>query len=228
MNNPSQSTILTVDDDPLVRDAYRNLVLRADGLTLVGEAPDGPSAIAAYEALQPDVVLMDLQMPGMSGIAATEAICSGWPNACVVVLTTFGTREHIVAALRAGASGYLVKDIGGRNLLAGIGQALRGEMPLSPTIRRELVDSVTRDGTNSGVPVDVGLTAREVELLTWLVRGLTNGQIASRMFVSEGSVKQYLTRIGTKLRMRSRTQILIRAIQLNIVDPREAEIQLGD
>ena len=220
-NAPEVTRVLVADDDPLVRDAYRALLANQEDFKLVGEVLNGREAIDAYEALQPSLVLMDLQMPEVSGIEAIQAISSRWPGACIVALTTFGTRDYIVAALKAGASGYLLKDIGRRNLLAGMRLALQGELPLSSAVRRELVSSIVAEEATPVEAVDVGLTPRERELLVWLAQGLTNHQIGSQMFVSEGSVKQYLSHIGTKLGVKSRTQILIKAIQLNIVNPHE-------
>ncbi|WP_232547028.1 response regulator [Propioniciclava soli] len=211
--------VLVADDDALVREAYRSFFRTTPTYTLVGEARNGNEAHDTYATLLPDVVLMDLQMPTCSGIEATSRICARWSNACVVALTTFGTREYIVAALRAGASGYLLKDTGAHNLVAGIEQAMRGDMPMSASVRRQLVDSVTSDNPVGRQPVDIGLTPRETELLGWLTQGLTNVQIGRQMYVSEGSVKQYLAHVGDKMGVKSRTQILVRAIQLNIVDP---------
>jgi DNA-binding NarL/FixJ family response regulator len=218
MNEPSR--LLVVDDDPMVRDAYRGFFSHQTEFVLCGEARDGAEGVEAYAKLRPDVVLMDLQMPGVSGIDATRQICDRWSDACVVAMTTFGTAEYVVAALRAGASGYLLKDVGGVALLDGLRQALAGEMPLSSSVRRELVTSVVANRTAAPAPVaDVGLTKRERELVGWLAQGLTNSQIGAQMYVSEGSVKQYLSHIGVKLGVKSRTGILIRAVQLNVVDP---------
>ncbi|MFT4294003.1 MAG: response regulator transcription factor [Micropruina sp.] len=219
MTTPVHTRVLIVDDDALVREAYRSFFADRDDFALVGEARDGAEAVDSYAVLQPAIVLMDLQMPGVSGIEGTRRICSRWPGACVVALTTFGTRDYIVAALRAGASGYLLKDAGAGQLIAAMHQALCGDMPLSSSIRRQLVSSVTGEAGTAGQPADVGLTAREVELLGWLTQGMTNFQIGRQMYVSEGSVKQYLSHIGDKLGVKSRTQILVKAIQLNIVNP---------
>lgn len=211
--------VLVIDDDPVVRDAYRMFFAQLCDFTISGEARDGAEGVAAYATLLPDVVLMDLQMPGMSGIEATRQICAGWPDACVVAITTFGTSEYVVAALRAGASGYLLKAVGGPALLAALRQALAGDMPLSSAVRRELVTSVVEDRPTAPPVDDAGCTPRELELLGWLAQGLTNHQIGTQMYVSEGSIKQYLAQIGRKLEVRSRTGILIRAVQLNLVDP---------
>ena len=213
--------VLVIDDDPLVREAYQAFFSHQEEFAVCGEARNGAEGVTAYASLQPDVVLMDLQMPVLSGIDATRQICDRWPEACVVAMTTFGTSEYVVAALRAGASGYLLKDVGGPALLAALRQALAGDMPLSSPVRRELVSSVVQDRSpDPGGPVDVGLTPREHELLGWLAQGLNNQQIGAQMYVSEGSVKQYLLHIGRKLGVKSRTGILVRAIQVNAVDPR--------
>lgn len=210
--------VLVVDDDQAARRAYREVLDASDDFQVAGEAVDGSQAVEAYEACHPHVVLMDLQMPRMSGVAATRALCERWPDACVVAVTTFGGREHVVAALHAGASGYLVKGITSAQLQAALHQALAGEMPLSSMYRRGLVQAVVADAS-AGQPAAHGLTAREVELVTWLAHGLTNRQIAARMQLSEGSVKQYVARASDKLGVVSRTQLLVRTIQLGIVDP---------
>lgn len=211
--------VLVVDDDPATRAAYRAFLNRQPGLEVVGEARNGEEGVRAYADQLPDVVLMDLEMPVVSGVEATRRITAAWPDACVVVLTTFSTHADVVAALRAGASGYLLKDVGGAGLLNGIRQALTGDMPLSSAVRRELVGSVLREPTPGDVSAAAQVTRRERELLDWLAQGLTNQQISAQMFLSAGSVKQYLSRIGDKLGVKSRTGILIRAIQLGLVAP---------
>lgn len=210
--------ILVADDDPSVRAAYRAFFSQQDEFVVCGEARNGAEAVDAYATLSPDVVLMDLEMPVVGGIDATRRICGRWPDACVVAMTTFGTGEYVVAALRAGASGYLLKDVGGSGLLAGLRQALAGDMPLSGAVRRKLVSSVVEQPAAPDV-AGMDLTSKEQQLLGWLAQGLTNHEIGSHMYVSEGSVKQYLLQIGRKLGVTSRTGILVRAIQLRLVDP---------
>ncbi len=212
--------VLVVDDDPVVRDAYRAFLGAREGLELCGEAADGEQGVRAYASLRPDVVLMDLQMPRMSGIEATETIVTRWPGACVVALTTFGTSDYITAALRAGAVGYLVKDTDGDTLVQAIDEALAGDMPLSAVVRRELVTSMVSETAPPLNRVDRRLTPREKELLGWLAAGLTNQQIGASMYISEGSVKQYLSHIGEKLGAKSRTQILVTSIREGLVDLR--------
>lgn len=212
--------LLIADDDPAIRASFRALFATNPEFELVGEAADGSAAVSQYRTLRPAVVLMDLQMPEMTGIEATTAICSADPGACVVAMTSFDTRDYVVAALRAGAAGYLLKGSGGPALFAGLRQALAGEMPLASTVRRQLVATIVEDDSPTAGPVQP-LTQREAELISWLAHGLTNQQIAQRMHLSEGSVKQYLARIGTALGVSSRTQVLVRSIQLGLVDPKQ-------
>jgi len=212
--------ILVVDDDPVVRQVYRTFFSSSLEFLVCGEGRHGAEGVEAYATLQPDLVLMDLQMPVLSGIEATRQICRAWPGACVVAMTTFGTSEYVVAALRAGASGYLLKDVGGVALLAGLRQALAGDMPLSASVRRELVSSVVADRTEDSVgETTAQLSTRERDVLRLLAQGLTNVQIGAQLYVSVGSVKQHLLQIGRKLGVTSRTGILVRAIQLDLVDP---------
>ncbi|MFT3943756.1 MAG: response regulator transcription factor [Ancrocorticia sp.] len=209
--------VLVVDDDQKICDAYRSMFARSPEVELVGEIHDGLHAAATYKRVNPDIVLMDIQMPVVSGIDATREIVSQWPEAVVVATTVFGNRELVVAMLRAGASGYLLKDVSLEQLVGFLKQALSGEMPLSSGVRRELVASVVDEGATASTH---DLAPREVELVQWLAHGLSNAQIAKRMYISEGSVKKYIARIGAKLGTVSRTQVLVRSIQLGIVDPR--------
>lgn len=206
--------VLVVDDEQIVREAYRAFLTRTPDFELCGEASDGDQALDRYEELAPDLVLMDLQMARVGGVEAITEICTAHPEAVVVALTTFGSHDWIAAALRAGAAGYLLKDVTGAELHAGLRQALAGEMPLSAAVRRELAR-----GLVAAAPDPVRLTRRERQLVAHLGDGLTNRQIGARMHVSEGSVKQYLSHVGDKLGARTRTQILVRAIQLGLVDP---------
>lgn len=211
--------VLVVDDDPLVRTSYRSFLSRQEAFEICAEATHGEEGVAAFAEHQPDLVLMDMQMPVLDGVEATREICRRWPDACVVVMTAFVNDDFVVSALEAGAAGYLQKDVGGQGLLIGLRQALAGEMPLSGSVRRELVQRVVDERPRVQAVEEVGLTPRETELLGWLAQGMANQEIAGHMYVSEGSVKQYLLNIGRKLGARSRTGILIRAIQVQVVDP---------
>ena len=137
--------VLIVDDESLIRSAFRKLLEASDGFEVVGEARDGGEGIEAFEKHRPDAVLMDLQMAPVNGLEAIRAICTAHSDACILALTTFGTRQHIVAALRAGASGYLLKDSRPEQLTTGIRQAISGDMPLSSTVRRQLVDVIVAE-----------------------------------------------------------------------------------
>lgn len=223
MAGPDPIRVLIVDDESLVRSAFRALLGADASFHVVAEAKEGGEGVTMYARFLPDIVLMDLQMAPMNGVQATREICAKHPDACVLALTTFGTRNYIVAALRAGAAGYLLKDSRPEQLITGIQQALRGDMPLSSTVRRQLVDTLVAD--QEPAEPAIALTPRERELLKWLTHGLTNRQIARNMSLSEGSVKQYLAHVGDKLGVTSRTQILIKAIQLRLVDPHRSTVQ---
>lgn len=209
--------LVIADDDDMAREAYAAFCGRQPGLELIGEAHDGAEAVSLYFELKPDVVLMDLQMPKMSGIEAIKAICARDSRACIVALTTFGTPNYITPALQAGASGYLLKDTGGEALARGIQDAYDGQMPLSPAVRLALVNDV-RGGVPAPATQEAMLSPREKELVTWLAQGFGNREIAEHMYLSEGSVKQYMNHVGDKLGVRSRTQILVRSLQLGLVD----------
>ncbi|MFT3876488.1 MAG: response regulator transcription factor [Propioniciclava sp.] len=211
--------VLVVDDDASMRRVYRALFKDTPEFELVGEARNGFEAFLRFARTRPDLVLMDLQMPLCSGIDATRRICAHWPSARVVALTTFGTRENLVAALRAGAVGYLLKDIAAPSLFAGMRHALLGDMPVSRTVRRLLVDTLLAEPPSHLKSLDPGLAAHEIELLGWLTRGLTNVQIGRKMYLSEASVELYLDRIADRMGTTSRIQILIKAIQMRLVDP---------
>ncbi|GAA1708055.1 LuxR family two component transcriptional regulator [Propioniferax innocua] len=212
--------VLLVDDDVVVRAFFENFFAGQPEWEIVASACNGEEGVAAYAAHEPDLVLMDLQMPGISGVEATRRIKDDHPEACVIVMTSFVSDDLIVAALRVGAAGYLEKGADGEAVLQGLRQALRGEMPLSASVRQCLVTRLLEDE-----PPDVedgrslGVTCRERELLGWLAHGMTNQEIARQMYLAEGSVKQYLHALGAKLGEGSRTGILMRAIRLRLVDP---------
>ena len=210
--------ILLVDDDAQMRAAIGDFLSQESGHEVVASVGDGRAGVLAFETERPDLVLMDLQMPVLSGVEAISEIRARDPRACVVAMTTFDTRDRVVAALRAGAAGYLLKDSTAEQICEGIEQAFRGEMPLSPAVRRELVQSVVQE--RSAERREIILTPRQRELVGWLAEGMTNQQISQRMYLSEGSVKQYLNQISQRLQASNRTQVLVKALQLGLVDAR--------
>lgn len=211
--------VLVVDDDDVSRTAYAALLRRTPGFTVVGEAVNGSDGVMVHAQTHPDVTLMDLNMPVMSGTEAITAIRRTDPMAFVVVLTTFDAHRSVITALRAGAAGYLLKDTPPADVIAGLRDAADGGMPLSARVRQALVASVVSDGTTAHPASAVSLTPRQHELVGWLGRGMSNVEIGRQMHLSEGSVKQYLSQIGTRLDATNRTQILVRAVQLGFVDP---------
>jgi DNA-binding NarL/FixJ family response regulator len=194
--------VLIADDHGVVREGLARLLPTADGLEVVATASDGAEAVALYEEHAPDVVLMDLSMPGVGGTEATRRILAANPDAAVVILTSFSDREQILAALDAGAIGYLLKDAGPAELIDGVRAAARGESPLHPKAARELL--VERDAPAAAAPPD--LTVREREILVLLSRGLPNKRIAFDLGISEKTVKAHVTSIFSSLGVSDRTQ----------------------
>ncbi|WP_405376056.1 MULTISPECIES: response regulator [unclassified Microbacterium] len=211
MTEPSADPIRVViaDDQALIRLGFR-MVLEAGGIVVVAEAADGAEAVRAVAAHSPDVVLMDVRMPGMDGIEATGRISREHPGTRVLVLTTFDLDEYAVGALRAGAGGFLLKDAGGPELVAAVRSVAAGEATLSPRITRRMIDLVAASGGAAPVPVvpDV-LTAREQQILEAMARGLTNPEIAAELFLGESTVKTHVGRVLAKLPARDRVHAVL-------------------
>ncbi|MFC8734461.1 response regulator [Luteimicrobium sp. NPDC057192] len=217
-------SVLVVDDQSLVRQAVADLVAHADGLALAGEAADGRRAVELTRALRPDVVLMDIRMPGTDGIAATAAICADAALAAVrvLVLTTFEEDHYVVGALRAGASGFIGKGAEPDDILAAIRAVHAGDALLSPTATRGLIDRYVRTGApgTAAPPPDLGdLTEREVEVLTLVGSGRSNGEIADALVISPHTAKTHVGRIMTKLGAHDRAQLVIAAYENGLVTP---------
>jgi DNA-binding NarL/FixJ family response regulator len=193
--------VLIADDHGVVREGLARLLPTADDIVVVATAADGAEAVALYEEHAPDVVLMDLSMPELDGTEATRRIVEANPDASVVILTSFSDREQILAALDAGAIGYLLKDAGPAELIDGVRAAARGESPLHPKAARELLTQ--RDGPQT---TDPDLTARENEILALLAKGLPNKRIALDLGISEKTVKAHVTSIFNSLGVTDRTQ----------------------
>jgi DNA-binding NarL/FixJ family response regulator len=214
--------VLVVDDDALVRAGLTMMLDGADGIAVVGEAPDGDQVPAAADAHAPDVVLMDLRMPRVDGITATRRLRSRPRPPEVIVLTTFDTDENILHALRAGASGFLLKDTLPAELLAAVRVVASGEALLAPSITRRLMEEFLRRPVRpSGAPppgFDL-LTARELEVLAAVARGLSNSEVADALFMSHATAKTHVSRLLTKLGARDRAQLVIAAYEAGVVAP---------
>ena len=218
-------TVLIVDDQPLMLHALKTFIENEDGVSVVGTAEDGEAAVEAAKALEPDLVLMDIKMPRLNGIEATRKIVSEIPGTRVLALTTFSTLDYVVPALRAGAAGYLVKDARPDEILTAIRNAMDDSLPLSPSVVRLMARQVIGGALDTqavagGSATEVGLAPREISVLQFLGNGLSNREIAKKMYISEGSVKAYLANACTKLGVRDRLQAVIRGFELGIVSPR--------
>ena len=214
--------VLLVDDQPLFREALGVLLGAHDALQVVGEAGDGADALRQVRALAPDVVLMDLRMPVLDGIAATRRLRAEHPQVRVLALTTFDGDEEVFAALRAGAVGYLLKDTSGERLVEAVLVAARGGSTLEPSVAAKVVariaDLADGDDGPPAVPPAVPLSARELDVLRHLAAGRSNREIARALHLTEGTVKNHVTNVLVKLDVRDRTQAALRAHALGLAD----------
>ncbi len=202
--------LLVVDDQELVREGLSLILTAAEGLEVVGQAGDGVEAVAMAESLSPDVVLMDIRMPRMDGVAALRRILARRPEARVVMLTTFGSDEHVIAALRAGACGYLLKDTPRAALAAAVRAAAAGELLIDRDVARRLVERTAGEPPPPGLAAAARqLTPREWDVLELVAEGGTNSEIAERLVVSEATVKTHVARLLHKLQARDRVQLVV-------------------
>jgi len=206
----AQVTVLIVDDHPVVREGLRGMLAAEAALSVVGEAASGDEAVAMARMYRPDVVLMDLRMPGGDGVQATSGILATAPGTRVVVLTTYETDADIVRAVEAGAAGYLLKDTPRQDLVAAIRAAARGETVLGPSVAGRLVSQFRR-------PAAEPLSARETEVLALVARGSTNAEIGRALYISEATVKTHLLRAYGKLGVSDRTAAVTTAIELGML-----------
>jgi DNA-binding NarL/FixJ family response regulator len=219
-------TVVVVDDEALVRGGFRAILDHQADITVVGEAASGTEAVRVCQEQAPDVVLMDLRMPGMDGMAATRQLVGvdGPSRVRVLILTTFDLDEHIYAALSAGASGFLTKDTPPERLADAVRSIASGDTLLSPSVTRRLVETYTRlppPGTSTPERLSA-LTPRELDVLREIARGDTNAQIAGRLFLSEATIKTHVTRILSKLGLPDRVHAVVLAYECGLIQPGQA------
>ena len=212
-SQPRKTTILLVDDHPLLRQALKDLLQKEADFEIVGEAGDGEEAIRLCERLQPDVVLMDLLMPKMDGVTAIKAIKSRWPQIQIIALTSFKEKEYVEGALKAGANGYLLKDVSAEELVKAIRRATAGQPSLSPEAAQVLIRNVSEP-----TQPQIGMTEREKEILALMVEGLSNNEIAERLIVSQSTVKFHVSNILSKLGVTGRTEAVALAVKRHLVN----------
>jgi DNA-binding NarL/FixJ family response regulator len=217
--------VLVVDDDALMRAGLRGVLASDDGIAVVSEAADGGEAIARVAALAPDVVLMDVRMPGLDGISATREVLAASADVRVLILTTFEQDDYVFGALRAGASGFLLKRARPEDLLAAVHAIAAGDALLSPSVTRTVIERLAHgaadDEASAAADTDglADLTAREREVLDLLARGLSNAEIAAALVIEESTVKTHVKRVLTKLGLRDRVQAVIYAYERGLARP---------
>jgi DNA-binding NarL/FixJ family response regulator len=211
--------VLVVDDQELVRAGF-SLILQRAGLAVVGEAADGVEALDVAARTEPDVVLMDVRMPRLDGIEATRRLLAARPEARVLALTTFDLDEYVYAAVQAGASGFLLKDVSPEDLVHAVRVVARGDAMLAPALTRRLLDRFTAQPLPGRLPPALdALSEREVSVLRLVARGLPNAEIGRQLFLSEATVKTYVSRLLTKLDCRDRVQLAVLAYETGLVQP---------
>ena len=212
--------VLLADDQELVRSGFRLILELADGIEVVGEAGDGRDAVRLAKELEPDVVLMDVRMPELDGIEATRRLRQAGVDARVLVLTTFDLDDYVYAAMRAGASGFLLKDAPREQLVTAVRTVARGEALLAPAVTRRLIERfVERPAPLEAAPALAELSARELEVLRLVARGLSNAEIAGELVIGEATVKTHAARVLRKLGLRDRVQAVVLAYESGIVEP---------
>jgi DNA-binding NarL/FixJ family response regulator len=212
--------VLLVDDQELVRTGFRMVLDAQEGIEVAGEASDGRAALEVLRSTSADVVLMDVRMPKMDGIEATRHICAAPDGPKVIILTTFDLDEYAFAALKAGAAGFLLKDAGPEQLIEAIRAVSSGDAVVAPSTTRRLIDRFVQHIPDEEAQRDTALdslTARESEVLKLVARGMSNGEIAGRLYVSEATVKTHVGRILSKLGLRDRVQAVVFAYETGLI-----------
>ena len=215
-------SVLLCDDQALVRDGFRMILGNEEDIIVVGEASDGREAVELTKRLLPQVVLMDVRMPSMNGIEATRRILASGVESRVLILTTFDLDEYVYEALRAGASGFMLKDVTARQLVDGVHVVASGEALLAPTVTRRLLERFAPTlpgGDEPAPPALESLTERELEILTLLASGLSNAELGAKLYLSEPTIKTHLSSIFRKLGVRDRVQAVIAAFEAGLVEP---------
>ena len=214
--------VLIADDQTLVRAGFRRLLESATGIEVVGEAADGRDAVDQARRLRPTGVLMDIRMPRLDGIEATRRLTGDAGGPSVLILTTFGLDDYVYEALRAGASGFMLKDAPPEELLAAVEVVARGDALIAPAVTRSVIEEFVRRSPSPGPPPPAldALTEREREVLGLLAQGLSNAEIAERLVVSGGTVKTHVAHVLAKLGLRDRVQAVILAYETGMITPR--------
>lgn len=213
--------VAVVDDQALVRAGFRMICEAEDDLTVVGEAADGADAVALVARARPDVVLMDIRMPGVDGVEACARVSTAHPEVKVLMLTTFDLDDYVVGALRAGASGFLLKDTPPEQLVEAIRVVARGDALLAPSVTRRLIETFVQHEARpvAAAPGLDALTERELEVFRAIARGLSNGEIAAALYLGEATVKTHVGRVLAKLGVRDRVQAVVLAYETGVVTP---------
>lgn len=214
MEQEKMIRVLVADDHPIVRKGMVTVIDMTEGMRVVGEAKDGLEAVAQAAALQPDVIVMDLVMPRMEGVQAISEICRAYPSARILVLTSFAQDEKIIAAIKAGAAGYMLKDSMPDEVMQAIRDVYNGDAVIQPRIARKLINEIRADLTQ---PAGTELTPREREVLQWVARGLPNKEIALKASISEATVRSHVRNIFSKLNLTNRSQVVLYAVQNRLV-----------
>jgi DNA-binding NarL/FixJ family response regulator len=209
-------TVVLVDDQDLVRDGFTMIIDSQPDMAVVGTASDGAEAVDVVRRQRPSVVLMDVRMPGMDGLAATRAVLAAPHPPKVLVLTTFDLDEYVMQALRLGASGFLLKDSPRSLLLSALRRVVDGELVLAPAVMERLVDTFVQVGGRAEDPGLSSLTAREVDVVRLVAQGLSNAEIAERLFLGVTTVKSHVARVLTKLGLRDRVQVVVFAYEAGL------------
>jgi two-component system, NarL family, response regulator LiaR len=222
-NSQTSIRVLIADDHAVVREGIRAFLTTKPGMAVVGEASNGAEAVEAALRLQPDVILMDLLMPEVDGISAIRQIRAAQPDARVLVLTSFATDDQVFPAIKAGALGYLLKDSGPADLIQAIQQVHRGESSLHPAIARKVLQMLSQPTPQP--PTTDPLTEREVDVLRLIAQGRSNGEIATTLKVSEGTVRTHVSSILAKLHLASRTQAALYALREGLASLQDTDIR---